>query len=535
MKSTLLTLCLFFALSFSSKATNVLITENTLYVCDTIWKHVANGMGMNSIIQSDTFLDNTYFLTHADVVIIATYNVNYTPTRVNNIKQFLASGKSVYLQTEYDCTNFPSDAIYEDIVNSLGGSFTRGGTISGMLNVNVLGNMATTPNTVTQITDFWYGCQGIASCTNMDAFLELSGNYFGFTFCPPINGYGRLMTTTDQDWVRSGLTMPLIGNMLNLLASPPSNCGLPQTSLNLGNDTTLCSGQFIMLGNGVTGNNYQWSTGQTSNVILVNSPGTYWLSVSNSGCTQSDTITVNFSNCNYPTSSFSASVLDICTENCTDFTDQSSNNPTSWAWSFPGGNPTSSTVQNPTHICYTVPGVYPVTLISTNASGSDTLTMDSLITVYLVPPQPTVTVHGDTLVTTGGASYQWFFNNQQISGATDSFYVATQQGSYSVEIADIAGCINTSTDVIMSVDEAGFASSILLFPNPSNGELNIKGLPANAEKIEVFDAIGKLVDFFELSTSELNVPTNHYEEGVYFVRILSGSNSYSKRFTVLHQ
>ncbi|MBL0102692.1 MAG: hypothetical protein IPP51_02320 [Bacteroidetes bacterium] len=182
MKSTLLTLCLFFALSFSSKATNVLITENTLYVCDTIWKHVANGMGMNSIIQSDTFLDNTYFLTHADVVIIATYNVNYTPTRVNNIKQFLASGKSVYLQTEYDCTNFPSDAIYEDIVNSLGGSFTRGGTISGMLNVNVLGNMATTPNTVTQITDFWYGCQGIASCTNMDAFLELSGNYFGFTF-----------------------------------------------------------------------------------------------------------------------------------------------------------------------------------------------------------------------------------------------------------------------------------------------------------------------------------------------------------------
>src|ERR1044071_1002991 len=37
---------------------------------------------------------------------------------------------------------------------------------------------------------------------------------------------------------------------------------------------------------------------------------------------------------------------------CLDFFDVSSNNPTSWQWSFPGAVPSSSTAQNPVHICY---------------------------------------------------------------------------------------------------------------------------------------------------------------------------------------
>ncbi len=69
------------------------------------------------------------------------------------------------------------------------------------------------------------------------------------------------------------------------------------------------------------------------------------------------------------------------------FTDQSTNNPSSWSWTFPGGTPSSSTAQNPT-VTYNTPGTYSVTLTATNSSGSDSETKTDYITV--APPQPPV-------------------------------------------------------------------------------------------------------------------------------------------------
>jgi PKD repeat protein len=67
------------------------------------------------------------------------------------------------------------------------------------------------------------------------------------------------------------------------------------------------------------------------------------------------------------------------------FTDQSTNNPTSWSWNF--GDTGTSTAQNPSHT-YTTPGTYTVSLTATNASGSDTETKTNYITV--LAPQPPV-------------------------------------------------------------------------------------------------------------------------------------------------
>ncbi|MCB0625781.1 MAG: PKD domain-containing protein, partial [Saprospiraceae bacterium] len=85
-----------------------------------------------------------------------------------------------------------------------------------------------------------------------------------------------------------------------------------------------------------------------------------------------------------PTAGFSASPTSGCTDLTVQYTNQSSVGVTSWNWSFPGGNPSTSTQQNPT-VIYTSPGTFNATLIVTNSFGSDTLTQTNLITADDAP------------------------------------------------------------------------------------------------------------------------------------------------------
>lgn len=63
------------------------------------------------------------------------------------------------------------------------------------------------------------------------------------------------------------------------------------------------------------------------------------------------------------------------------FTDLSTNFPKSWNWSFDGGDPNTSNLQNP-HVTYNNPGTYRVTLIATNSLGSSApVVVEDYITV----------------------------------------------------------------------------------------------------------------------------------------------------------
>ncbi len=68
-----------------------------------------------------------------------------------------------------------------------------------------------------------------------------------------------------------------------------------------------------------------------------------------------------------------------------DFYDLTSNNPTGWSWSFPGGTPSTSNARNPTGITYTATGPYTVSLTTTNSFGSNLKTVTNYVTVAGVP------------------------------------------------------------------------------------------------------------------------------------------------------
>lgn len=86
-----------------------------------------------------------------------------------------------------------------------------------------------------------------------------------------------------------------------------------------------------------------------------------------------------------------------CPRQAIQFMDNSSGqNPKTFKWSFPGGNPASSTLQNPI-VTYPTSGTYSVTLEVSNSFGSDTRTKVDVITIS----EPTATIDGDYNIPAG--------------------------------------------------------------------------------------------------------------------------------------
>ncbi len=85
-----------------------------------------------------------------------------------------------------------------------------------------------------------------------------------------------------------------------------------------------------------------------------------------------------------PVANFTANTTYTCS-GLIDFTDLSTNFPTSWNWDFGDGG--SDTTQNPSYT-YASNGTYDVTLIACNAFGCDTITFTNYITVNTSSPTP---------------------------------------------------------------------------------------------------------------------------------------------------
>lgn len=82
-----------------------------------------------------------------------------------------------------------------------------------------------------------------------------------------------------------------------------------------------------------------------------------------------------------PVADFVANVTTITAGANINYTNLSYYNPTSYAWTFTGGTPASSTLQTPPAITYNTPGTFAVTLTATNANGNDIETKTAYITV----------------------------------------------------------------------------------------------------------------------------------------------------------
>src|SRR6187551_823688 len=103
--------------------------------------------------------------------------------------------------------------------------------------------------------------------------------------------------------------------------------------------------------------------------------------------------------------------------------------------------------------------------------------MVDFITVFPQPAPQSIIQSGDTLFAIpGSSSYQWSFNGNIISGATEYFYAATQSGNYSVVATDSNGCEVEAAinNVVARLDQSAVGNSQLaIFPNPVTESLSV--------------------------------------------------------------
>lgn len=241
---------------------------------------------------------------------------------------------------------------------------------------------------------FWNGSDNIIVevCFNNTSYTLNASTYYsnaGFNACTYV--------FQDASGV-CGLTSGIVTSSRPNMQLDIVPCSGPPLVNFSGAPIPVCAGDTVSFTDlsGCTPTSWSWtfpggtpgtSTAQNPSIIY-NTPGTYdvTLTASNGSGSDSLTKTAYITVTGAPVADFTSNVTITCPGGgAVNFTDLSTNCPTSWSWSFPGGTPSTSTSQNPS-VSYGTAGTYDVTLIATNSTGSDTLTMPGYISVQATCP-----------------------------------------------------------------------------------------------------------------------------------------------------
>ena len=172
-----------------------------------------------------------------------------------------------------------------------------------------------------------------------------------------------------------------------------------------------------------------------------------------------------------PVADFTADVTTVSAGGTVNFTDLSTNSPTSWSWSITPAtgwsySSGSSSSENPS-VQFTDPGTYTVALTATNSFGSDTETKSNYITV-------------------------------------------TSNVGIGENLADFS-----------------------IYPNPSNGLINVDLSQVNgqASEIVVTDITGRVITTVNTPEQITQLDLTNEAKGIYFVTVHTENNSHTKKIS----
>ncbi|MEI6433851.1 MAG: M14 family zinc carboxypeptidase [Bacteroidota bacterium] len=245
---------------------------------------------------------------------------------------------------------------------------------------------------------------------------------------------------------------------------------------------------------------------------------------------------------------FSVNNQNPCSGTALNFTDQSAGNPVSWSWSFPGGFPSTSNIQNPTGIVYQTQGVYPVSLTISNGVSSLSKTKAGFISVI---QSPVVLLGNDTTICDNeslqlhagnpGASYLWSTGETTETIVVDSTGIGYGTQEYWVSVTGQNGCIgfdsiNVTYDDCTGVTINAEEHSVLVYPNPVANTAIISVNGFRNGYWELISTDGAALARYPIASDNYHqkVDFSMIPNGISFLRVVRNQSVVLKKVVIWH-
>lgn len=235
-----------------------------------------------------------------------------------------------------------------------------------------------------------------------------------------------------------------------------------------------------------------------------------------------------------PTAGFQTDKPAGCAPYTVQFENTSTASATDFLWSFPGGNPSSSTDKNPV-VTYQNKGKYDVKLVAKNALESDSITINSYIDVKLAPTSAfnhSITGFNSffTNMSQEATSYYWDFgDNKGTSSEANPTYNYGVEGEFNVRLVAESEC---------GVDTFEKLIAVYLIPKVNFRADTIRGCAPflvqfqDRSSIDVIEWNWQFEEGLPLTSTQKNPMVRFNKAGFYTVKLsvknTNGTNSETK-------
>lgn len=322
------------------------------------------------------------------------------------------------------------------------------------------------------------------------------------------------LTATDANGC-SGVSNSIMVSLL-----PPFDVNIATS-----NQPVFCEGDSVKLSVADTFVSYLWSSGQTTNEIVVKEAGTYSLVVENAdGCKAESEGVVVVVNQN--------PIVSIVADGATNFCEggsvtlRTNDSFTNYEWNNGDLNP--SIVVNATGEFY---------LTVTDGNGCND-TSNTIGVVVDNMPVASFSVQTNQLVATftnlssGAQAYEWNFgDNSTIVSITNPEHTYAAAGTYAVLLTAFNNTCNHTFSNNVTVTTTGIELNLLpdnaIYPNPATQIINIS-VPAIFTRAMITDLYGRVLDIQEIEDNILDV--SKLPQGMYTLILINDAGRVSARF-----
>lgn len=504
-------------------------TANEGFGIDNIIVGESNDVSLVSLIYPDSECGNS-----ATVVSAVVCNISVVEKSGFNI-DLDTNGTTInytYTDTLPTCGCDTVDLV--SLNTSAGGSWTLEAEIDNTGDVNAANDtlsgtmtMFSTPGV--QLTGGGNHCQGSVDTLTF-SFIGVSPWNLSYTNGTSPQNVSNIQTNPFQLIVTSsGVYEPVY--VSDGSGCPADTSGItgvavvnffPAPVIDLGSDSSVCAGHTLDAGAGYS--NYQWSSGQTSQSIVVNQTNVFSVTVTDSiGCIGTDVVDLEV----FPNPVITIDDTVLC-EGGT-FLFNAGGGAASYLWHD------GSTGQ-----LFSMNTVGTVSVTVTSFFGCES-SKSASITAIVPNPTPNITSTSSLAPVTldAGAGYIDYVWNTNATTQTISVAVP---GTYTCTVTDASGCKGEGsrkakiwpTGVSDIADDSGFG----LYPNPASEKLNIElsdKFHTGKVTIQLLNLEGRVVYKFEgIDQKHISISLTGIANGQYQIRLTNNQYTEEKPLVIIH-